>query len=98
MIAELEPPDRLGEVGFRPRQSKAMVVGIDDLLVKSMAAFNHRFEAIEHCFEVIDRRFEAIDHRFDALENSMRFQMIGLIGIVVAILIGFASLFYAISK
>ena len=98
MITELESPDCLGEAGFRPRQSKAMVVGIDDLLVKSMAAFNHHFEAIEHCFEVIDRRFEAIDHRFDALENSMRFQMIGLIGIVVAILIGFASLFYAISK
>ena len=84
MIAELEPSDRLGEAGFRLGQSKAMVVGIDDLLVKSMAAFNHRFEAI--------------DRRFKALENSMRFLMIGLVGIVVAILIGFASLFYAISK
>ena len=75
-----------------------MVVGIDDLLVKSMAAFNHHFEAIDRRFEAIEHRFEAIDLRFNALENSMRFQMIGLIGIVVAILIGFASLFYAISK
>ena len=91
MIAELEPSDRLGEAGFRLGQSKAVVVGIDDLLVKSMAVFNHRMDAIDH-------RFGSIDRRIDVLENSMRFQMIGLIGIVVVILIGFASLFYAISK
>ena len=91
MKAEIQSLNRFEEAGFNPGQSKAVVVGIESLLVKSMAAFNHRFEAI-------DRRFEAIDHRFNALENSMRFQMIGLIGVVVAILIGFASLFYAISK
>ena len=91
MNTEIRTLNRFEDAGLNPEQSKAMVVGIDDLLVKSMAAFNHRCEAIEH-------RFEAIDHRFNALENSIRFQMIGLIGIVVAILIGFASLFYAISK
>ena len=53
-----------------------MVVGIDELLVKSMAF---------------------VDQRFSALENAMRFQMIGMIGIIVAILLGFASLIYAIS-
>ena len=84
MNAEIKSLNRFEEAGFNPGQSKAMVVGIDDLLVKSMAAFN--------------RRFEAMDRRFNVLENSMRFQMIGLIGIAVAILIGFASLFYAISK
>ena len=91
MAAEIKSMNRFEDADLNPEQSKAMVVGIDDLLVKSMAAFNHRFEAIDH-------RFEAMDHRFNALENSMRFQVIGLIGIVVAILIGFASLFYAISK
>ena len=90
--------NRFEDAGLNPEQSKAMVVGIDDLLVKSMAAFNHRMDAIDHRFEAINHRFEAMDHRFNVLENSMRFQMIGLIGIVVAILIGFASLFYAISK
>ena len=105
MNAEIKSLNRFEEAGFDAGQSKAMVVGIDDLLVKSVALFNHRFEAIDHRFETIDhrfetinQRFEAIDHRFNALENSMRFQMIGLVGIIVAILIGFASLFYAISK
>ena len=84
MNTEIRTLNRFEDAGLNSEQSKAMVVGIDDLLVKSMAAFNHRFEAI--------------DHRFKALESSMRFQMIGLVGIVVAILIGFASLFYAISK
>ena len=91
MNAEIKSLNRFEEAGFDAGQSKAMVVGIDALLVKSMALFNHRFEAIDH-------RFEAIDHRFNALESAMRFQMIGLIGIIVAILIGFASLFYAMSK
>ena len=91
MNTEIRTLNRFEDAGLNPEQSKAMVVGIDDLLVKSMAVLNHRFEAINH-------RFEAMDHRFNALENSMRFQMIGLIGVVVAILIGFASLFYAISK
>ena len=98
MNTEIKTLNRFEEAGLNPGQSKAMVVGIDDLLVKSMALFNHRFEAIDHRFETINHRFEAIDHRFNALENSMRFQMIGLIGIIVSILIGFASLFYAISK
>ena len=73
-------------------QSKAMVVGIDDLLVKSMAVFNHRMDAIEH----------SIDHRFSALENTlasaMRFQIVGLVSVVVAILIGFTGLIYALLK
>ena len=48
MIAELEPPGRLGEAGFRPKQSKAVVVGIDDLLVKSMAAFRAEIRALKY--------------------------------------------------
>ena len=105
MNAEIKSLNRFEEAGFDAGQSKAMVVGIDDLLVKSVALFNHRFEAIDHRFETIHHRFDAIDCRFDAidrrfrtLENFMRVQMIGLVGIIVAILIGFASLFYAISK
>ena len=34
MIAELEPPDHLGEADLNLEQSKAMVVGIDDPLAK----------------------------------------------------------------
>ena len=105
MNAEIKTLNRLEEAGLNPGQSKAMAVGIDDLLVKSMAFINHRFDAIDHRFvsisESIDHRFvsigESIDHRFSALENSMRFQMIGMIGVIVAILLGFAGLIYAIS-
>ena len=75
MNAEIKSLNRFEEAGFDAGQSKAMVVGIDSLLVKSFALFNHRI---------------------DAVESAMRFQMIGLIGIIVAILIGFAGLFYAI--
>ena len=48
MIAEREPPDCLREAGFRPRQSKAVVAGIDDLLVKSMAAFRAEIRALKY--------------------------------------------------
>ena len=92
------------EAGFNGGQSKAMVVGIDDLLVKSMATFreyfDHRFNALEHRFSAIDHRFSAIDHRFNALENSVRslqnFQLISLISLVAAMLFGFAGLIFAI--
>ena len=94
MNAEIKTLNRFEEAGLNPGQSKAMVVGIDDLLVKSMAFINHRFDAIDHRFVSIS---ESIDHRFSALENSMRFQMIGMIGVIVAILLGFAGLIYAIS-
>ena len=94
MNAEIKTLNRFEEAGLDPGQSEAMVVGIDDLLVKSMAYINHRFDAIDHRFVSIS---ESIDHRFSALENSMRFQMIGMIGVIVAILLGFAGLIYAIS-
>ena len=84
MNAEIKTLNRFEEAGFNAGQSKAVVVGIDDLLVKSMAVFNHRFDAI--------------DHRFSALENSMRVQMIGTVGIIVAILLGFAGLMYTLSR
>ena len=84
MNAETKSLNHFERTDFDAGQSKAAVVGIENLLVKSMAVFNHHFEAM--------------DRRFNALENFMRFQMIGLICIAVAILIGFASLFYAISK
>ena len=88
MNAEIKSLNRFEEAGFDAGQSKAVVVGIDDLLVKSMAAFNHRLDAIEH----------SINHRFSALENSMRFQMIGTVGVIVAILLGFAGLMYTLSR
>ena len=88
MNAEIKSLNRFEEAGFDASQSKAVVVGIDDLLVKSMAVFNYRLDAIEH----------SINHRFSALENSMRFQMIGTVGVIVAILLGFAGLMYTLSR
>ena len=84
MNAEIKTLNRFEEAGLNPGQSKAMAIGIDDLLVRSMAVIKHRFDAI--------------DHRVKTLENLMCIQMIGSIGVMVAILIGFASLFYVISK
>ena len=82
-IAELEPLDYLGEADLNLAQSEAMAVGIDGLLVKSIAFINHRFDAI--------------DHRFNALEHAMRLRVIGMLGVMVAILLGFAGLIYAMS-
>ena len=74
-----------------------MVVGIDDLLVKSMATFREYFD---HRFNALEHRFSAIDHRFNALESSVRslqnFQLISLISLVAAMLFGFAGLIFAI--
>ena len=76
MNEEIRTLNHFEEAGFSGGQSKAMVVGIDDLLVKSMAAFHeyfdHRFNALEHRFSAIDHRFSAIDHRFNVLESSVR--------------------------
>ena len=47
MNTEIKTVNRFEKAGFNGEQSKSMVVGIDDLLVKSMAAFNHRFNALE---------------------------------------------------
>ena len=101
MNEEIKVLNRFEKAGFDDGQSKAMVVGIDDLLVKSMAAFreyfDHRFNALEHRFSAIDRRFSAIDHRFNVLENSVRTNrtqvnvLIGiqfaLAGLLVAVLV-----------
>ena len=84
MNTEIRAASRFEEADFDGEQSKPMAVGIDDLLVKSMAAlheyfdhrfdaldrrFENRFEAIDHHFDAIDRRFDALEQRFDALEQ-----------------------------
>ena len=48
MNAEIRTLNRFEEAGFNPGQSKAMVVGIDDLLVKSMAAFRAEIRALKY--------------------------------------------------
>ena len=47
MNAEIKSLNRFEQAGFDAGQSKAVVVGIDDLLVKSMAVFNHRIDVLE---------------------------------------------------
>ena len=90
MNEEIKVLNRFEKAGFDGGQSKAMAAGINDLLVKSMAAFREHFE----------HRFNAIDHRFNALESSVRslqnFQLISLISVVAAMLFGFAGLIFAI--
>ena len=97
MNEEIKVLNRFEKAGFDGGQSKAMVVGIDDLLVKSMAAFHEYFD---HRFNALEHRFSAIDHRFNALESSVRslqnFQLISLISVVAAMLFGFAGLIFAI--
>ena len=97
MNTEIKTVNRFEEAGFDGERAKSMVVGIDDLLLKSMAAFREHFD---HRFDAIDHRFEAIDHRLNALEGSMRFlqnfQTIGLLSIVAAMLFGFAGLIFAL--
>ena len=104
MNAKVKVSNRFEETGFSSGQPQATATGIDDLLVKSMAAFreyfDHRFDALEHRFSAVDHRFDAIDHRFSALESSLRsrpdFQTIGLIGIIAAMLLGFAVLIFTV--
>ena len=104
MNEEIKVLNRFGQADSDDGQSKAMEVGIDDLLVKSMATFreyfDHRLNALEHRFNALEHRFSAIDQRFNALENSVRslqnFQLISLISLVAAMLFGFAGLIFAI--
>ena len=97
MNEEIKVLNRFGQANSDAGQSKAMEVGIDDLLVKSMATFREHFD---HRFNAIDHRFSAIDQRFNVLENSVRslhnFQLISLISLVAAMLFGFAGLIFAI--
>ena len=83
MNEEIKTLNHFEEAGFNGRQSKAMVVGIDGLLVKSMAAFREYF----------DHRFNALENSVRSLQN---FQLISLISVVAAILFGFAGLIFAI--
>ena len=69
MNAEIRTASRFEEADFNGGQSKSMVVGIDNPLVKSMAAFHEYFD---HRFEAIDHHFDAIDRRFDTLESLLR--------------------------
>ena len=83
MNEEIRTLNRFEKAGFDGGQSKAMVVGIDDLLVKSMAAFREHF----------DHRFNVLESSVRSLQN---FQLIGLISLVAAMLFGFAGLIFAI--
>ena len=97
MNAEIRTASRFKEADFDGEQSKPMVVGIDNPLVKSMAAFHEYFD---HRFEAIDHHFDAIDRRFDTLESLLRsvqnFQIISLISIIATMLAGFAGLLFAV--
>ncbi len=48
MNTEIRTLNRFEDAGLNSEQSKAMVVGIDDLLVKSMAAFRSEIKALKY--------------------------------------------------
>ena len=83
MNAEIKTLNRFEKADFDGEQSKAMVAGIDDLLVKSMAVFREHF----------DHRFGTLENSLRSLQN---FQTISLLSIVAAMLFGFAGLIFAI--
>ena len=99
MNIETRTPNRYEKAGADAGPSTAMVVGIDDLLVKSMTVFNHRMDTMNHRMDAFER---SIDHRFSALDNSlasaMRFHSIALVGIIGTLLIGFTGLIYAVLR
>ena len=72
MNAEIKALNRFEEAGLNPGQSKAVVVGIDDLLVKSTAAF-----------------WTEVSAEIRALKYAQT-------GTLIAVLIGFAGLIFAI--
>ena len=47
MNTEIKTLNRFEETSLDAEQPKAMVVGVDELLVKSFALFNHRIDAVE---------------------------------------------------
>ena len=72
MNAEIKNLNRFEETSLDAEQPKAMVVGIDDLLVKSMAAFRTE------------------------VSGEIRALRYAQMGMLVAILLGFAALIVAI--
>ena len=47
MNTEIRTLNRFEDAGLNPEQSKAMAVGVEDLLVQSFALFNNRMDALE---------------------------------------------------
>lgn len=80
MNTEIKTLGRFEEAGFNVGQSKAMVVGIDDLLVKSTANFNQRMDALEKLL-TSSLRFHSI-----ALVGLIGTLLIGFTGLIYALL------------
>ncbi len=80
MNTEIKAVNRFEEAGFDGEQSKSMVVGIDDLLVKSMAAFNHRFNALESSVRSL-QNFQTI-----GLISIVAAMLFGFAGLIFAVL------------
>ena len=80
MNTEIKTLNHFEEAGFNVGQSKAMVVGIDDLLVKSTANFNQRMDALEKLL-TSSLRFHSI-----ALVGLIGTLLIGFTGLIYALL------------
>ena len=80
MNTEIKTLGRFEEAGFNVGQSKAMVVGIDDLLVKSTANFNQRMDALEKLL-TSSLRFHSI-----ALVGLIGTLLFGFTGLIYALL------------
>ena len=80
MNTEIKAVNRFEKAGFDGEQSKSMVAGIDDLLVKSMAAFNHRFNALESSVRSL-QNFQLI-----GLISVVAAMLFGFAGLIFAVL------------
>ena len=97
MNTKAKTPSRCGQTDADAEQSSAIVARIDELLIKSMPAFNHHMDAFERS---INPHFSATGHDSNTFENKMktllRIEYIALICLIGTLLLGFAGLIYAI--
>ena len=85
MNEEIRTLNHFEEAGFDGGQSKAMVVGIDDLLVKSMAAFREYFD---HRFSALESSVRSNHTQINVL-IGIQFALAGLlVAVLVAMLFG----------
>ena len=80
MNTEMKAANRFAEAGFGGEQSKTMAAGIDDLLVKSMAAFDRRFDALENSLRSL-QNFQII-----SLISIVATMLAGFAGLIFAVL------------
>ena len=85
MNEEIKALNHFEEAGFNSGQPKTMAVGIDGLLVKSMAAFREYFD---HRFDALENSLRSNHTRINVL-IGIQFALAGLlVAVLAAMLLG----------